>query len=126
MFALNTGLRAGEQWGLTWNDLGLDATQPQVTLSATKNGTVRHIPLNHYARAALESLAQEKMLGTRVFPQQRYRGWFEGALATAGIQNFTWHCLRHTFASRLVMVGVDLRTVAELMGHKSLQMTMRY
>ena len=39
---------------------------------------------------------------------------------------FTWHCLRHTFASRLVMAGVDRRTVAELVGHKSLQMTMRY
>ena len=46
-------------------------------------------------------------------------------LVDAGIKNFTWHCLRHTFASRLVMAGVDLRTVAELMGHKNLQM-MRY
>ena len=47
-------------------------------------------------------------------------------MESAGIENFTWHCLRHTFASRLVMAGVDIRTVAELMGHKSLQMTMRY
>src|SRR5271169_2468261 len=42
------------------------------------------------------------------------------------IKNFTWHDLRHTFASRLVMAAVDLRTVAELMGHKRIQMTMRY
>jgi integrase len=44
----------------------------------------------------------------------------------AGISFFTWDCLRHTFASRLVMAGVGLRTVAELMGHKTIQMTMRY
>src|SRR5581483_6241650 len=61
-----------------------------------------------------------------IFTQKPYRMWFEIALKKAGIQNFTWHCLRHTFASRLVMAGVDIRTVAELMGHKSLQMTMRY
>ena len=44
----------------------------------------------------------------------------------AGIPRITWHCLRHTFASRLVMAGVDLRTVQELMGHKTIQMTCRY
>ena len=45
----------------------------------------------------------------------------------AGLKSFTWHDLRHTFASRLVvMAGVLLPTVAELMGHKKIQMTMRY
>ena len=44
----------------------------------------------------------------------------------AGVNNFTWHDLRHTFASRLVMAGVDITTVAALMGHKKIQMTMRY
>ena len=39
---------------------------------------------------------------------------------------FSWHCLRHTFASRLVMAGVDIRTVQELMGHKTIGMTVRY
>ena len=54
------------------------------------------------------------------------RHWFEDAVCEAKIKNFTWHDIRHTFASRLVMAGVDLRTVAELMGHKKIQMTMRY
>jgi site-specific recombinase XerD len=44
----------------------------------------------------------------------------------AKIQDFHWHDLRHTFASRLAMRGVDLRAIAELMGHKTIQMTMRY
>jgi integrase len=54
------------------------------------------------------------------------RYWFEPAVKKAKILTFSWHCLRHTFASRLVMAGVDLRTVQELMGHKSIQMTVRY
>src|SRR5439155_17839464 len=51
---------------------------------------------------------------------------FRPALASASIQNFRWHDLRHTFASRLVMRGVDIRSVQELMGHKTITMTLRY
>jgi site-specific recombinase XerD len=54
------------------------------------------------------------------------RQWFEPAVKEARLAAFTWHCLRHTFASRLVMAGVDLRTVQELMGHKTIAMTCRY
>ena len=54
------------------------------------------------------------------------RKWFEQALIDAGISQFRWHDLRHTFASRLVMAGVDTRTVQELMGHKTIQVTLRY
>ncbi|PYU28629.1 MAG: hypothetical protein DMG32_02180 [Acidobacteria bacterium] len=53
------------------------------------------------------------------------RYWFEPALKKAKVRNFTWHCLRHTFASRLVM-NENLRTVQELMGHKQISMTVRY
>jgi len=54
------------------------------------------------------------------------RYWFETAVEAAQIEGFTWHCLRHTFASRLVMSGADLRTVAELLRDKTLAMVMRY
>jgi hypothetical protein len=57
---------------------------------------------------------------------QNARDWFEPVLEISKLKDYTWHCNRHTFASRLVMAGVDIRTVADLMGHATIQMTMRY
>ena len=54
------------------------------------------------------------------------RAWFDPAVQRAGLQDVTWHILRHTFASRLVIEGVDLRTVSEVMNHRTYQMTLRY
>ena len=54
------------------------------------------------------------------------RKWFATALEQAKVKGVTWHTLRHTFASRLVMARVDLKTVQELMGHKTIAMTARY
>ncbi len=50
---------------------------------------------------------------------------FHSALKRAGINDFKFHDLRHTFASQLMMAGVDITTVKELLGHKSLLMTMQ-
>ena len=54
------------------------------------------------------------------------RDWFEPAVVLAKLDDYTWHCNRHTFASRLVMADVNIRTVADLLGHTTIQMTMRY
>jgi integrase len=58
--------------------------------------------------------------------QRDWRRWFERSLREAGIKNFRWHDLRHTFASRLVMADVNLSAVQALLGHKSILMTMKY
>ena len=129
--AVNTGMRPSEQYALIWPRV--DLTRNLVTIPKSKNGKTRHIPLNSIAVAAFKALQQRSLNTTGpVFvnmdrePLHGYKHWFDPAVSAAGVRDFTWYCLRHTFASRLVMAGVDLRTVAELMGHKTIQMTMRY
>lgn len=119
--ALHTGCRAGELKNLRWTEV-----TDQITLLTTKNKTMRHIPLNTDALAALEVLRSFELETGYVCPRQHYRVWFEKALLDANIDGFRFHDLRHTFASRCTMAGVDIRTLAQLMGHKTLQMSARY
>ena len=121
--ALMTGMRQSEQFERSWEDI--DLNQNMVRLPQTKNGKCRFVRLNSRAVAVLRAWHDQGIGTGRVFPNLKPR-WFTEAVRAAGIQDFTWHDLRHTFASRLVMAGVDLRTVQELMGHKSITMTMRY
>jgi site-specific recombinase XerD len=128
--AINTGMRMGEQYNLTWDCV--DFERRLLTLPRTKNSETRHVPLNDPAIAALRA-AQSMGNGQPCLflnrfgqPLKRPREWFDAAVRKARLSDFTWHCIRHTFASRLVMAGVDLRTVQELMGHKTISMTVRY
>ena len=129
--AINSGLRRSEQYRLEWS--AVDFLRRDLFVARSKNGDSRHIALNDEALAAFRTLHARTGGKGHVFTSERGghrlrggRHWFEPALAEAGIRDFTWHCLRHTFASRLVMAGVDIRTVAALLGHKQIQMTMRY
>jgi integrase len=77
------------------------------------------------ALRALESLRARASDSELVFGgSSTSRSWFEPVVKVSGLNDFTWHCLRHTFASRLVMTGVDIRTVQELLG--TIGMTVRY
>lgn len=128
--ALHTGIRRGEQYKLLWSDVDLQARR--LTLRQTKNGTTRHVPLNVVATAAFQTLWERSQGRGRVFvgehglPLERPRYWWDAVVSDAKLQDFHWHDLRHTFASRCVMAGVDLRTLAQLLGHKTLQMVFRY
>jgi integrase len=130
IIALNTGMRKGEILSLKWDNV--DLTHGFILLNETKNGDRREIPINDTARKILGR--QEKasdidyVFYNRVTREALY--WiyssFGKACRKAGIINFRFHDLRHTFASQLVMAGVDIVTVKELLGHKSLTMTLRY
>lgn len=131
LIALNTGMRRGEQYGTEWPNVNFE--RKMLTVPRSKHGEVRHIPLNTAALAALKSLLSNMANSNYVFQTKDghdfLRGnkhWFEDAVEKAGLSDFRWHDLRHTFASRLVMAGVDLRTVQELMGHRNISMTVRY
>ncbi|MGE0289083.1 MAG: tyrosine-type recombinase/integrase [Bradyrhizobium sp.] len=130
--ALHTGMRQAEQFGLTWGQVDLAARV--VKLPKSKSGQPRTIELNDTAldvfRAMPTRLRTDWVFvgrtGRRVNARNFYRRAFLPALLAAKIEEFVWHDLRHTFASRLVASGADLRTVADLLGHTSLQMVMRY
>lgn len=129
---LFTGMRRGEFFNLKWADCDLDRKDKVVTVRG-KTGR-RHVVVNDDAALAFERLKELSGDKTFVVPDHNefpdavrdWRTWFEVATRKAGIRDFKFHDLRHTFASRLAMKGVDIRTIQELMGHKSIVMTMRY
>ncbi len=131
--SLDSGIRKGELFGLSWHDVDLDTAILIIHGANAKSGRTRHVPLNEEALKVLAGWrAQAIELDGLVFPA-RNGGQFDnvrkswaGVLSDAGITRFRWHDLRHTFASRLVMCGIDLNTVRELLGHASYQMTLRY
>lgn len=91
-------------------------------LEATKNGSRREIPMNQAVYDVPSALSRS---GSRLF-RSSVRKAFDGALERAGIKNFHFHDLRHTFASWLTMKGRPLKEVQELLGHKSITQTERY
>jgi integrase len=129
LVAIHTGLRRGEMFALTWPDV--DFTLGIIRVLHTKNGERREIPMSLTLRETFQQLPR-RLGSDRVFPGQAgsgrvsIRGRFKRALREAGIEGFVWHDLRHTFASYLVMAGVNLTSVKELMGHKTIAMTLRY
>jgi site-specific recombinase XerD len=129
--ALQTGLRKSEQYRVERSHVNLERCI--LTVPTSKHGETRHVPLNDVAIEAFKKLFARSVMSDFAFVAKRSeerllnnKHWFEDAVHEAGIRDFTWHDLRHTFASRLVMAGVDLRSVQELMGHKTIQMTCRY
>jgi integrase len=132
IFALNTGLRLSSQYGAAYEML--DLTRNVLDVPRTKNNEPVHIPLNSDVLAAIRSLPSWKERTGPIFRNQRHPDkpvlsndhWFKPALKAAGITDFKWHDLRHTFASWLIQDGVPLDRVSKLLGHKSLTMMMRY
>jgi len=133
LVSLNTGLRQGELFNLKWENINFDRAVLTVTADTAKSGKTRHVPINS---ATLEILKnwRNQMTGTDLVFASKTTGeifnnvkksW-ASLLKSAGIENFRWHDMRHHFASRLVMAGVDLNTVRELLGHSDLKMTLRY
>jgi integrase len=129
--AINTGIRKGSQDGLSWDMV--DWESRMLDIPRTKNEEAIHVPLNDAAIAALKVVHARGGGKGRVFqsektgePLENGRHWFDDAVIEAGIKNFHWHDLRHTFASRLRMNGTPLEYIADLLGQKSLTMTRRY
>ena len=132
--AVHTGLRRGNLFDLHWDQV--DLLNQVLRVPRTKANHPHAVPLNETAMATVTSLRRDRSDSPYVFhhmggkhdgqPVKDVKNSFRAALEAAGIEDFTWHDLRHTFASWLVMRGASLRAVADLLGHRSLKMVMRY
>ena len=132
LIAVTTGMRVSEIFALGWSDVmygeGLLAVRAKL-----KGGKMRYVPM-------LPELAGELRRfpavidEDRIFPpkpgatsgRQRVEGSFEDLLERAGIKDFRFHDLRHTFASWFMMNGGDLYELAKILGHSNIKMTERY
>ncbi len=125
VLALSTGMRLGELINLHWDDL--DLQRERITLHDTKNGERRSVPIKGLALQLIMKLKETRtrvtdLLFPGVSPYKPIdpRFSWEMALKKAGIENFRFHDLRHSFASYLAMNGATLLEVAEALGHKTL------
>ena len=147
--AVNTGMRRGEILGLKWEQI----RNGYIYLQKTKTNEPRQIPINEDLERLFKEIRREQQLrseyvftfwngehnlkGKKPVRNRRkaesvpvtiknVRTSFKGALKRAGIENFRFHDLRHTFASHMIMRGASLKEVQEILGHKNIAMTMRY
>lgn len=127
--ALATGMRKFEILRLPWSNV--DLVNRFITVEGTKSGYIRKIPMGAKLTETLSQVKRESH-GEFVFayksgmPYNSIRTAWDNALSKAGIEGLVFHSLRHTFGSRLGMAAIDVRTIQELMGHRSLAMVMKY
>jgi len=140
--SIHTGLRWSEQRRLEWRDV--DFLTGLLTVRQSKSGYSRKIPMNSIVRSVLLDVASQRrepenpeepvfrcpyVQPDKFFPKAIE--WAQAALRQARkdagrLDGYTWHCNRHTFASRLVMARVDLRAIEALGGWRTLAMVQRY
>lgn len=128
--ALHTGMRKGEILKLTWDNVDLEAGYIYVT--KTKSGKNRSIPISPLLLKELKKLFIQRK-GSYVFaspitqePYSDLKRSFDSLKTKANIDDFVFHSLRHTAATRLVAAGIDLVVVKEILGHSCIETTMRY
>ncbi|MBY8220945.1 site-specific integrase [Vibrio fluvialis] len=129
--AMNTGMRKGELLTLKWEHVSFPNRYLTIRSENAKSKKTRTIPLNDTVLNLFESWRAQNPDADFVFvannqPVEFFQYPWQSLLKEAGIENFRFHDLRHHFASKLVMAGVDLNIVRELLGHADLKMTLRY
>ena len=135
IFVLNTGLRQGELLSLEWNRVNL--FRKTVLIQKTKNGKPKTVPLNRKAMDVIAPKSEAKVRklkndfvfvsshGTKI-DRHNLRRAFNNATRKAGIEDFTFHDLKHCFCTKLAQLGVDQYKIAKLVGHEDIRMTQRY
>jgi integrase len=122
VIALESGLRRGELLKLAWDRV--DLSRGLIRLEVTKSGKRREVPMRQKVYEILSGLGGERT--DRVWPVKSIRAAFEKAVAQAQIDNLVFHDTRHHFASWFVMNGGSLAALQQILGHRTLAMTMKY
>lgn len=131
VLAISTGARKMEIMGLRWKEVDLE--KGVIRLIKTKNKEARVLPLKGHAADLVKELSKVRRLDTDLLfpggnpqtPIEISKPWY-AAMKAAEIENFRFHDLRHTAASYLAMNGATLAEIADILGHKTLQMVKRY
>lgn len=136
LVSLNSGIRRGALFALKWKDIDFSTRTMTLRAITMKSGKTTCLPLNSIVvKTLLEWRDQNPKAQSEdlIFPSpisgkmlNNVKKSWSVILKDASIENFRWHDMRHDFASRLVMHGVDLNVVRELLGHADIKMTMRY
>ena len=124
LLAIETGMRIGEIWGLTWDHVYLE--KQYVFLPMTKNGTSREVPLSKKAVQLLGSMQRDSRC---VFTTRKDAAGalFRTVTREAGIEDIVFHDTRHEAITRFVLAGkVSPPMLAEFIGHKNLNELMTY
>ena len=132
VLAVETGLRKEELLGLTVTSI--DLRRREFHLAHTKTNAPRRVPLSSAALTTIRELLEKRSRPSSPYLFCKADGGrignprkaFEGACAKAGLEDFRYHDLRHTFASWWVQDGGDLYRLSRILGHATLQMTARY
>jgi integrase len=132
VLAIETGLRKGELLGLTLTSL--DLRRRELHLEETKTSSPRRVPLSPKALETIREIMEERDRPRSPYLFSKADGSqfgnpkkaFTNACRRAGIENFRFHDLRHSFASWFVQAGGDLYRLSRILGHTTLQMSSRY
>ncbi len=130
--ALSTGARRGELLNAKWQDLNLE--KEVLIIYETKNKEIKALPIKGLNLKLLKEAYKNKKPDIEyIFPSTKgfnkpknIEGIWRASLKKANIDNFRFHDLRHSAASYLAMNGASLAEIAEVLGHKTLQMVKRY
>jgi len=126
LLALNSGMRRGELLNLTWDDIEIENNL--IHIKDSKNNEPRTIYIPKEVINVIDSLPRicDNIFCYRGKPVKEPKDTFRRCLKEANISDFRFHDLRHTYASWLAMEGVDMLTLKNLLGHKTLIMVSRY
>lgn len=125
-----SGMRLTEQYTAEWAQVDFDRNE--INLTHTKNGYDRTVMMNSQVheillgRKARTKPKRKDPIFPRLGATLDTRSWFHPAMRTAEIEDYVWHCNRHTFCSWLAIAGVPLKTIQELAGHKTISITAQY